>query len=701
MVAFTKLEILEKIDDEKKIESAVKYILNKMNTDTSTLTTECIKNLENSIQNLISQKNKRLKDCHRVKKRFINKNKEWLHSIFFVPELKTTFNLPGRPTVNYEDMSERTRRREVSKISTNLKNDPFRILMSARFAAKKRKLDDLAFVLNEILRKQEIVGDLKSAIKSPMVIVKSPEEALAFLLDNNLSKDVYINIRLTSKASSADIWPSYNMVREAKSYCRPPKDSIFIDESSAECRLQPLLYHTTTRIVNMQEEVILQNAATSNAKDIEAIIIYSWGFDGSTGYSQYKQRYTETGNDNNFSDNNLFAITCIPLRLITSAGVVLWNNPTSQSSRFCRPIALKWLKETPECILMQKKAIQDQIDQLDALHITLRHVYSIRIHFSMHLTLIDGKVLNAITNTKSSQACPICHAKPTQFNELSNRTSGNFLPDPNSLQHGLSPLHARIRLLECCLHISYRSEFKRWQVKKVDQVEFAEKKVKVQQLLWEKLGLRVDKPKPGGSGSSNDGNTARRAFQNHEMFANILELNMEFVKNLSTILTAIACHLPINTQKFEALCNQTLQIYVDNYKWYYMPATLHKILIHGSSIIENSILPLGMLAEEAAEARNKNYKNYREFHSRRHSRNATLEDMFLRAMDTSDPQISTTSLKSRIIKQVKIPLPPAVIDLLAVPIINGSDCEMFDEEDFLDLSDVYGDNFELDTEDFL
>lgn len=55
-----------------------------------------------------------------------------------------------------------------------------------------------------------------------------------------------------------------------------------------------------------------------------------------------------------------------------------------------------------------------------------------------------------------------------------------------------------------------------------------------------------------------------------------------------------------------------------------MPSTLHKILIHGADIINTSMLPVGIFDEEASEARNKDYKNFRQFHSRKHDRKSNL-----------------------------------------------------------------------------
>lgn len=142
--------------------------------------------------------------------------------------------------------------------------------------------------------------------------------------------------------------------------------------------------------------------------------------------------------------------------------------------------------------------------------------YTVSVHFSLYLTLIDGKVLNVITGIKSMQICPICHATPRQFNDLSNinTKSTTFLPRPNNLQYGISPLHAWIRFLECLLHISYRLHLKKWQIRsKEDKENFAQRKREVQTILWQKMGLKVDQPKSGGSGITNDGNTARRALK--------------------------------------------------------------------------------------------------------------------------------------------------------------------------------------------
>lgn len=209
---------------------------------------------------------------------------------------------------------------------------------------------------------------------------------------------------------------------------------------------------------------------------------------------------------------------------------------------------------------------------------------------------------------------------------------------------------------------------KQWQMKGDKlKAEYAQQKLKIQTLLWEKLSLIVDQPKAEGSGTSNDGNTARRAFQNVDLLSQCLGLDHELLHRFKIILITLCVQLPINAVLFEEFCVITAKLYISLYPWYPMPATIHKVLIHGGQIIQNSLLPVGMLGEEASEARNKNYKNFRLHHSRKSSRSANLEDLFCRALDSSDPIISSISQQTRLQSRAKLPLPEEVRNLLDVP----------------------------------
>jgi len=52
----------------------------------------------------------------------------------------------------------------------------------------------------------------------------------------------------------------------------------------------------------------------------------------------------------------------------------------------------------------------------------------VAVTFKMHMTLIDGKVLNVLTGTKSTQCCPFCNVTPTKVLETKDFSSKTFTP---------------------------------------------------------------------------------------------------------------------------------------------------------------------------------------------------------------------------------------------------------------------------------
>ncbi|KAL4154239.1 hypothetical protein QTP88_002064 [Uroleucon formosanum] len=95
-----------------------------------------------------------------------------------------------------------------------------------------------------------------------------------------------------------------------------------------------------------------------------------------------------------------------------------------------------------------------------------------------------------------------------------------------------------------------------------------------------------------------------------------------------------------------------------------MPPSIHKILIRGSLIIKNALVPIGQLSEEAQEASNKNYNRFREHHSRKSSL-------------SSDPLI--TSLRTQPNKS-HTKLPPEAIHLLNIESSELNEIETSDSE---------------------
>src|ERR1700679_1407860 len=137
----------------------------------------------------------------------------------------------------------------------------------------------------------------------------------------------------------------------------------------------------------------------------------------------------------NLDDSSLFATTLIPLvlRRKGALGPELWRNPASQSTRYCRPIQLEFVKETTQHTLLQKDRIESQINELTEDLIPLPSGRAVvAVTYALYLTIIDGKVLNAITGTSSAQVCCVCKSTPVQFNKLGNIGSPRFAPKSSS-----------------------------------------------------------------------------------------------------------------------------------------------------------------------------------------------------------------------------------------------------------------------------
>jgi len=130
--------------------------------------------------------------------------------------------------------------------------------------------------------------------------------------------------------------------------------------------------------------------------------------------------------------------------------------------------------------------------------------------------------------------------------------------------------------------------------------EMAIQKKKIQNGLWEKLGIKVDRVVQG---TSNTGNIGRRFFEYAQEVSEITRLNKILIERFKVILSILACSYNVNSEKYDNYGNDTLKLYLQLYPWYRMPPSVHKILVHGSRAIQLAPFPIGILSEEAQEAR--------------------------------------------------------------------------------------------------
>ncbi|XP_044572126.1 uncharacterized protein LOC123257374 [Drosophila ananassae] len=301
---------------------------------------------------------KRLPKCNYMVERFKSKHTEWMSSSISVTinENCNTQQKPGRRTLSYGNAGPRLKRKLASELANEKEHNTTLLMHAAAVSAKKDCNTNVASALKEMittpaqypteLRKQD-------QIQKPTPL--TPNEALAYILENSLTKQQYVNTRILNINHHSDIYPSYNQVIEAKMQCRPK--GIEVTETTAQVSLQNLLNHSAERIIQMQKDVFKQSLDSSVVK-----LICSYGFDGSTGQSAYKQKFEVKTHDVQVSDQSLFVTSVIPIKMIDSFQRNIWVNRTPQSILFCRPLKIEFIKETSEHIRMEKNQLDNQIE---------------------------------------------------------------------------------------------------------------------------------------------------------------------------------------------------------------------------------------------------------------------------------------------------------------------------------------------------
>lgn len=583
---------------------------------------EDMKKIKQDLSRFKSEIKRRWTDSHYKEDLFLKNNDTWLDGTFVIPKVAIR---TGRPHKCFSELSERSKRRKTEDLRKHTELQVLTYATQSKLGETGKR--DASSVLKEILTSPKRASKYKKAFSETTQQATPSQltsiQALSMFVEADLSRRQYEIIRNTNKK----LYPCYSVIQKSKQECYPNKESYRVTETCVEIKLQSLMDHTATRLLTHIEEVLPLDEEERRS----LLIMCKWGCDGAQ-QAQFKQKF-ECDSD---SDANLFQSSFVPLRLICSTNdKVLWQNPTPSSPRYCRPIRIRFIKETKDVTNEEINYVKNAANDLQKTEVKLGEKTYLVKH-SMMLTMVDGKVCNAATNTTSTMRCYICGLTSKDFNCLTKK--GDVKPE--ALDFGLSILHARIRFFESILHLAYKLPVKKWQLRtENDKTTAKQKKLDIQEEFRVKMGLIVDVPKPNFV-NTNDGNTSRRFFADHELSAEITGIDVNFLYRLKVILEALSSGHKIDTEKFSIYAKETAEQYVALYPWHPMTPTLHKILMHGSEIIDKALLPIGQLSEEAAEARNKHIRLYRQNFARKFSREACNMDVMNRLLLSSDPLLT-------------------------------------------------------------
>ena len=120
----------------------------------------------------------------------------------------------------------------------------------------------------------------------------------------------------------------------------------------------------------------------------------------------------------------------------------------------------------------------------------------------MHETMLDSKVMMAVSDKKSSLVCTACMEPVSKLNEYDfNRPP----PSIARLKKCCSALHCWINSFTFIPHIGQRLNVKKWRITEAeDKIEVKKQHTRMQHELRDKLNVSYDVPNPRG-GNSNTG----------------------------------------------------------------------------------------------------------------------------------------------------------------------------------------------------
>ena len=268
-----------------------------------------------------------------------------------------------------------------------------------------------------------------------------------------------------------------------------------------------------------------------------------------------------------------------------------------------RPIAIYTGKETNLNSCWVKEELLDQINELSSFFLSSGH----EVICCVFISLLDQKVLGVFLGEDCAANCPLCGATPTQMSD-ENHVCGPVNPLALTMLC-VSQLHFGLAILRFILNLGYNQDFEEPTVGDRSDPEWAKIKKELkadrihhtQKTLFKLLGIRVKECAEGGAGSSEDGNTFRRAFctpEARKIMSEVCNVRIEFIEGLYNVYVALCSCLHMDPQLLQELCQESLDMYYKYYSWYRLPSAVHKNLVHSHEIVAQlpSTITIGIVS---------------------------------------------------------------------------------------------------------
>lgn len=432
----------------------------------------------------------------------------------------------------FENLSERSKD-ERSRVLARA--EPLeKLLRSAEKAARKNANPAIAKVLL-LLRKKGEGWAAETMLLSQQAQMReqlSNESSLMLKTRLGLSKRRYTGIeKFAKQVHGIKLLQPWASMVEYRNQIIPRHSSPTCDNGylSIKVTLRDMVTCDVTRILELDEvnSKVLELPDRADNKTIDCTMHVTSGVDSATGFSHYNQAEILK------KDDSLLSEHVMSLMLLTEGGETMWTNPNPQSDTFCRAKSMSWVKETDS---ITRKIFAEFFQELEDINrnpiLVSANGKELRVKISGMYTMIDGKAANAIANNRDTHACPLCVAG-------------------TDARLGPAFFHSRLNVVEWVIRVSAQKL-----VEGHPPQSNAAVKAKAREIadrLEEFFKMSINRPKIGGSGSSNNGNMARRLLADPENFAKILGISQLLVENLRLISSLALSSRQLDAEKVKQL----------------------------------------------------------------------------------------------------------------------------------------------------
>lgn len=382
--------------------------------------------------------------------------------------------------------------------------------------------------LAKMLKQLRIDGEsfasqaLKSTIHAAESSLPSEEASLMLKTRLGLSRSKYEGIaRFAKNELGVKLLQPWKKMTAFRSKILPPFSPPNWDKGylSSSVKLRDIVKCDVSRILELDE--VIKTVTSLKSERINCTLFITAGPDSATGFTHYNQPGIVGKDDSLLSEHSM------SLLLRSENGVEMWRNPNPQSDMFCRIRSMNWTKETEKLTKEMFDNFFEEVDEINQNPVVVSAAgKKIEIHLSALYTLIDGKAANAIVGNRNTHSCPVCIAG----------SDGRIGP---------SFFHSQLNAVEWLIRQSAKKAVKGYPAMSHPEVKAEARKIADK--LEEHFKMQINRPKIGGSGSSNNGNMARRLLAQPKVFAAILNIDAAILENLRLISS-----LSLSSRKLDA-----------------------------------------------------------------------------------------------------------------------------------------------------